>query len=95
MADADDRRKDGVPAEDMDFEVGDDTVTTKVGTVGWPDAAENDPNIGPSGEELGADGNPVGGTTPEPEPEPETPQNQPSQTASLGSTTSTPASSGA
>lgn len=50
-------RDDGtVPADAMDFEEGDDdSVTTKVGTVGWPDGAENAPNTGPGADEPEAE----------------------------------------
>lgn len=55
-----------VPAEDMDFETGDqNSVSTKVGTVGWPEGAENAEGVGPGSDE------------PEPEPEPEPPAEQP------------------
>ncbi len=41
-----------VPAEDMDFETGDqNSVSTKVGTVGWPEGAENAEGVGPGSDE--------------------------------------------
>lgn len=49
-----------VPAEDappdepreLDFEVADDgSIATKVGTVGWPEGAENEEGTGPGSDE--------------------------------------------
>lgn len=74
-------REPGVPAEDMKFAEGDDdSVSTKVGGVGWPEAAENDPDIGPSGEKLDKQGNPQSQKQtqqPEQQPQPPQPEQQP------------------
>ena len=74
-------REPGVPAEDMEFNEGDDnSVSTKVGTAGWPEGAENDPNVGPTGEKLDEKGNASGETTAQPQPEPTPPPaEQPAQ----------------
>ena len=64
-------REPGVPAEDMEFNEGDDnSVSTKVGTAGWPEGAENDPNVGPTGEKLDEKGEASGETKPAPVPQP-------------------------
>jgi hypothetical protein len=61
-----------VSAEDMDFETPDDeAVATKVGTVGWPEGAENEQGVGPGSDEP---------NQPEPQPSEPSPQPTPSPT---------------
>ena len=75
-------REPGVPAEDMEFDEGDDnSVSTKVGTAGWPEGAENDPNVGPTGEKLDEKGEASGETKPAPVPQPAEQPAQPAQPA--------------
>jgi len=59
-----------VPAENLDFEKGElGEVSTKVGSVGWPEGAENAQGVGPGSEESGDDEPDV----PAEEPQPESP----------------------
>lgn len=59
-----------VPADQLEFEEGDmNSVSTKVGTVGWPEGAENEQGVGPGQDEP----------EDEPEPEPTPPPTQPTQ----------------